>query len=386
MATLSPYEQMLMQVRSLNLSPEEQYQSNAIDPLLSAYRAPANEVPYAPTEIPYTPYDTQQPMPQNLTPGQVKALADLQSAPPKKEEGQNKFEDMLTEYQKKLSRDEQQRNQLAGVKLQGAEQLLSGYQAPMDLSPLYNYMDTMYGTNLAKGAPKPQDSLATRLEIAGKGQAGAEALKEVNRGGQYDVLKLRLQKQLADESNAQRDELARLKMAFGFTAAQMKQSNLRPLHDNAINKISEYETSSQLLNNLGEEINSKAKLMGPIVGRFKSMNPYDQDVQFLRGRIETTKQIVAKAMEGGVLRKEDTEKYNKILASIENDPTVAVEKIQELNKDIERQKSIFLKNLGRAGFNTQGFEQAAQASDSAQSESPDKAEAMKQLKARGLIP
>jgi len=60
--------------------------------------------------------------------------------------------------------------------------------------------------------------------------------------------------------------------------------------------------------------------------------------------IDRVKQTVGKALEGGVLRKEDEDKYKKILATITDTPETALYKIDaiisSINQDIANYKSL----------------------------------------------
>ena len=81
------------------------------------------------------------------------------------------------------------------------------------------------------------------------------------------------------------------------------------------------------------------------------------------------KQVIGKALEGGVLRKEDEEKYNEILPTITDTAEVAIRKMQMLNNRRKKAKAIYERNIG-AGIS---HEEAAAGWDETESDTADAA-------------
>lgn len=108
--------------------------------------------------------------------------------------------------------------------------------------------------------------------------------------------------------------------------------------------ISDFQSSLNELNNLSGAITSGSGSVDPIMGRIRSMNPYDVDQQTLQAMIDKTRQIVGKALEGGVLRKEDEEKYKKILPTTSDTKATALNKIAmiqaQLNQKMQSYQSM----------------------------------------------
>ena len=86
---------------------------------------------------------------------------------------------------------------------------------------------------------------------------------------------------------------------------------------------------------------------GPISGRLRSLNPYDTEAQGLQANLARVKQLIGKALEGGVLRKEDEEKYSKILPTIKDTDANAVYKVNQIADDLERKLVLYRQNLGQ---------------------------------------
>ena len=71
--------------------------------------------------------------------------------------------------------------------------------------------------------------------------------------------------------------------------------------------------------------------------------------------IDRVKQVIGKALEGGVLRKEDEYKYAKILPTIGDVDSVVAAKLQGLDAAIRQRKATTLDNLEDAGYDTGRF-------------------------------
>lgn len=71
--------------------------------------------------------------------------------------------------------------------------------------------------------------------------------------------------------------------------------------------------------------------------------------------IDRVKQVIGKTLEGGVLRKEDEVKYEKILPTIYDPPAVVKTKLDGLEKAIRQKKDIFVDSLQDAGYNVDNF-------------------------------
>lgn len=80
------------------------------------------------------------------------------------------------------------------------------------------------------------------------------------------------------------------------------------------------------------------------------------DAKSRQASLDAAKQVIGKAMEGGVLRKEDEAKYVKILPTIKDAPEVARRKIQNLIVTMKRDAETYIEILAGAGRNTSGVE------------------------------
>lgn len=111
----------------------------------------------------------------------------------------------------------------------------------------------------------------------------------------------------------------------------------KPLAESAITKIAESKAAIQSLGDLRSILKENEQYIGPVAG-LAALNPYS-DARKAQADIDRVKQRVGKALEGGVLRKEDEEKYKKILATLNDTPETAIYKVDQLvltlQKDLE---------------------------------------------------
>jgi hypothetical protein len=101
------------------------------------------------------------------------------------------------------------------------------------------------------------------------------------------------------------------------------------LNSTAAGVVADTTTGLSQLQKLSSDI-AESSVNDPGLGYLRSKNPFDTSAQNLQASIATAKQIVGKALEGGVLRAEDEKKYAKILPTINDTDQVAQYKIQQL--------------------------------------------------------
>lgn len=119
------------------------------------------------------------------------------------------------------------------------------------------------------------------------------------------------------------------------------------LSDTAIEKITQTEGALENLNVLTDVIKNNLEYVGPVKG-LQKYNPYSKARQ-AQADIDRVRQTVGKALEGGVLRKEDEEKYKKILATLNDTPETALYKIEALKSSLERDIQNYKSNQSEAG-------------------------------------
>lgn len=166
-------------------------------------------------------------------------------------------------------------------------------------------------------------------------------------GGQFNseeattLFKLREQ---AVASNMDTSVIDQRLQSLGFSPGYGQSgANYDDLSNPEINTLTQTEGALTDVANLYEAI-SETNIVGPLSGRVRGANPYDLNAQSLQAEIDRVRQVVSKALEGGVLRKEDEEKYKKILPTLTDTKGLALNKLKQLeeklSEDLARYREI----------------------------------------------
>lgn len=121
----------------------------------------------------------------------------------------------------------------------------------------------------------------------------------------------------------------------------------RRLSDATITKMAESRSAMASLKDLRQVLQDNEQYIGPIAG-YQALNPWSEARQ-AQSKIDLVRQRVGKALEGGVLRKEDEEKYKKILATLTDEPRTAIFKVDSLLSTLESDLENFIDENRRAG-------------------------------------
>lgn len=120
------------------------------------------------------------------------------------------------------------------------------------------------------------------------------------------------------------------------------------LNSTSAQTVTDLQSGIGGIKQLGQEFASSGVNM-PFVGGLRGMNPFDTGAQNLQADTARIKQVIGKALEGGVLRKEDEEKYAKILPTLNDSDEVAQHKIDTIAADLQRKLGLYQQNLGSSG-------------------------------------
>jgi hypothetical protein len=116
----------------------------------------------------------------------------------------------------------------------------------------------------------------------------------------------------------------------------------KPLSDTAVAKVTDTQKAISDLESLTTAIDENLQYIGPITG-LSRLNPWSK-ANRLQADINRVKQTVGKALEGGVLRKEDEEKYKKILPTMNDTEDTVRYKLAQIKAsiaaDLERYTSL----------------------------------------------
>ena len=120
------------------------------------------------------------------------------------------------------------------------------------------------------------------------------------------------------------------------------------LNSTAAGTVTDLENGLANIRQLGQDI-QESDANVPIFGKLLGLNPYNTEAKTLQANVARVKQVIGKALEGGVLRKEDEVKYEKILPTLNDSDEVAQAKIDAITSDLERKLSLYRRNLGSGG-------------------------------------
>lgn len=119
------------------------------------------------------------------------------------------------------------------------------------------------------------------------------------------------------------------------------------MSDGTIKQISESKAALASLRDLRTTLQDNEQYIGPVAG-LAALNPYSE-ARKAQSKIDLVRQRVGKALEGGVLRKEDEEKYKKILSTLRDEPETAIYKVDSLIQTLERDMELFIEEQRSAG-------------------------------------
>jgi len=140
----------------------------------------------------------------------------------------------------------------------------------------------------------------------------------------------------------QQREIAPILAQRGWTQFAAKPS------DTELTKLQDIQKALGIAGNLKSTLEKNADLIGPVSGRLTQL-PYATERKKLQADIDLARQIIGKGLEGGVLRKEDEEKYKNILPTMIDTPEVAQSKLSKLQELLTRDLGTYRQSLTGAG-------------------------------------
>lgn len=125
--------------------------------------------------------------------------------------------------------------------------------------------------------------------------------------------------------------------------------------------IAEFNTALDDLASLRKELEgngatgTSAQALANLWTPITNLTGWGADAKAKQAQIDRVKQVIGKALEGGVLRKEDELKYEKILPTIKDSPELVQSKLNGLVKAIQRRQQRKLDALDSAGYDVSRF-------------------------------
>ena len=250
---------------------------------------------------------------------------------------------------------------LAGAPIEKqVEQFFPEPKAPIPHDPTKDLLDPNTFEVMRPGTPEPKATPnPTEASLAAAAAAGDPRARE--------ALRL-LRAQQREPQGAQEPLVAIMgpngepvlvprSQAAGKRPASTREQG-RAVTSGDAGRIAEFDTSLDDLAILDQQLGTTgaaSKVGAMLPNAVTEWTGWGSDAKQRQGTIDRVKQVIGKALEGGVLRKEDEYKYAKILPTIGDPPEVAKSKLAELRKALTQRRQTFIESLGDAGFDTGKF-------------------------------
>ena len=85
------------------------------------------------------------------------------------------------------------------------------------------------------------------------------------------------------------------------------------------------------------------------------LSSFDDSKRLAEAKLKTASQLVGKFMEGGVLRKEDEEKYSKMLPQLTDPESTAQGKLESVRTMLQMKYNSYLTDFSTTGYDVSGF-------------------------------
>lgn len=164
--------------------------------------------------------------------------------------------------------------------------------------------------------------------------------------------------------------------AEGWRSGQSREQG-RPVTSGDAGEVADYDTALDDIRVVrGVLSGSKATGTGAAIGAampafITDTLGWGTEAKQKQATIDRVKQVIGKALEGGVLRKEDELKYAKILPVISDTPEIVATKLQGLEDAIAQRRTRKLDALGDAGYDVSQFMKRGQVTDQRVNAVPD---------------
>jgi len=155
-----------------------------------------------------------------------------------------------------------------------------------------------------------------------------------------------------DKDLERRIKEAQIARDYAATRASNQSVSGTRLPADKVVMLSDANFLPSLLDNLEITINDNLKLFGVISGRV----PFSEDRLKIDAQLRAAAQTVGRFMEGGVLRKEDEEKYYRMLPQLTDlNPNVALSKLQGVREMLALKYNGYLIDFANSGYNVSNF-------------------------------
>lgn len=195
------------------------------------------------------------------------------------------------------------------------------------------------GINVSPGLMGQTGEEKTAQELAGEARAEARWTRQnAITSGQQDARQTRS------------DTLMRERAVAGPQRRPLQVSSVKDLAD-----VAEALTLANQLDFKTGDTGILPSLGGAVPDFVTNLTGFGVEAKSRQGVINLVKQIIGKGLEGGVLRKEDESKYDKILPTLRQHPDVVTAKIANLKNTLQNKREVLLDALADAGYDVSKF-------------------------------
>lgn len=210
------------------------------------------------------------------------------------------------------------------------------------------YQDELEIKKLLRDQQERQISMEqTEKGLIAKPEGGFEFTPEmkVERSNKQGLLKAQTQKAQSEAQKAQAEATEALAKAKNPSKTRTQ------LPPDKVLSVNEGNVIPSMLQDIHNTIQANKDVFGPTSGRLAGLNPYDTKAQTIQSQVKAASQAFGRYMEGGVLRKEDEEKYAQMFPQLSDTPEVAAAKLQNVDRLLKSKQSSNVEALGNAGYN-----------------------------------
>lgn len=221
----------------------------------------------------------------------------------------------------------------------------------------HGLIDNGSGGLIESSEKKNEKALKAITDQAALAKAGYQAVK--GSAGDYTLGKIpgfrdteeEYKKSLIAKNNAEIEQL------------NGKAGKGKMLPADKVLSVNEGKNITSTIDDVKKVLGANGDTFGPFAGRMGAANPYDTKAQGIDSQMRTASQQFGRYMEGGVLRKEDEEKYRKMFPQLNDTPELAATKLAVVERMLKKKQAADVATLKGSGYNTSGFGEAAEIPD-----------------------
>lgn len=200
-----------------------------------------------------------------------------------------------------------------------------------------------------------QDAYTRERDFAKLGESQEE--RNYNRGRDARTDERQVRADALDQR--QQAEIERHNKAMEALAGKKDTPSGRPMLGSQANAIADINSALDDVDVLERDLGTtgaESKLGAMLPNVVTEFTGIGSDAKQRQAVIDRVKQVIGKNLEGGVLRKEDEIKYEKILPTIGDPPEVAGQKLAGLREALQRKRQTLIEAYADAGYETTASE------------------------------